>query len=134
MKESRINLEDSLQDMIMKMGGGNPGAITVLCKTVKQGVTIDPDCAFMEMGGCVAFDSANIYEHRIWMLYKDVCDHNLVHTLGILRARQLGFLNQASLDHAIDNRGDGINVEELVAKVQEQLPKFGKTLVEAEKE
>ena len=58
------------------------------------------------------------------MLYKDVCKQNVSFTIGILRAYQLGFLPEKTLNYAIDNNGDGLLIMEYLAKVKERLPKF----------
>ena len=71
------------------------------------------------------WDTFEIYEEKIWMLYKDVCGENLVNTLGVLRACQLGIISQAELKHAIESYGDGIDVEDLLIKVRAELQNFG---------
>lgn len=125
---TRIELNDTTISMIMKMSGGNPGAVTVLAECLKRGADIDPDDFMGGLGAILGMDSHGIYEHRIWMLYKDVCGQDLKLMLGLLRAVQLGFLADAVLDKAID--GDApmpmVLVEEYLAKVQERLPKFGR--------
>lgn len=42
---SRIDLADTLKDMIVKCAEGNPGALTVLCRIVEEHAAIDPDSA-----------------------------------------------------------------------------------------
>lgn len=120
----RITGKDSMQTAIMKLAGGNPGAINVLIQAVENSPKIDPDCLLGGLGPLLSFDSSNIFEHRIWMLYKDVCKQNLPHTLGLLRANQLGFLSQKDLDHAIDNYGAGIDLIAILGKVKKRLPAF----------
>ena len=58
------------------------------------------------------------------MLYKDVCKEDIVKTVAMLRANQLGILQKDKLIHAIDNYGNGINVDELHTQVKDQLPSF----------
>lgn len=126
----RIELDDTTIDMVMKMSGGNPGAITVLAEVLQKNPYIDPDDFMGGLGPILGMDSHGIYEHRIWMLYKDVCGQSLVTMLGLLRAVQLGFLSDAVLDKAID--GDVLLSEGVIsgylAKVQERLPLFGKVV------
>lgn len=69
-------------------------------------------------------DMLGIYESRIWMLYKDVCGENLEKMLGVLRANQLGFVSSEIVNAAIDNRGAGIDVDDLFRQVKEWLPEF----------
>jgi hypothetical protein len=125
MKKERISLNDGILDIMMKMSDGNPGAITVLTRMVKEGGAIDPVNVFGGYSGILSLDTHGIYGSRIWMLYKDVCGEDLVKTLGVLRACQLGFASESAINHAIDNYGQGLDVANLVQKVKEQLPEFG---------
>ena len=85
---------------------------------------IDPESAFGELGPILSCDMERIYGPRIWMLYKDVCGGNVVKALGLFRGVQLGIISGEKLSHAIDNRGDGLDVDDVVLKVQEKLPTF----------
>lgn len=122
---TRIRLTDTGLSMITKMSEGNPGALRVLMELLQHGAAIDPDAT---MGGGFAsildLDTLELYGPRIWMLYKDVCQEKLRLTIAVLRARQLGFTSDTAIKHAVDNRGDGLDVIALVAKVEERLPKF----------
>jgi len=123
----RITLTDSIMSAVIKMSDGNPGAVTVLTQILNQGAAIDPDDAFGALGALLSLDTEDIYGSRIWMLYKDVANHNLVDMLGLLRAVQLGFLGSAQLQHAIDNGAPEEGwVEHWVGKVKERLPAFGR--------
>ena len=121
---SRIQLHDSPISAIMKMSGGNPGAATVLTDIFKNGGNIDPQSAFGGLGAILIMDTFEIYEHRIWMLYKDVCGQDLVKTLALLRASQLGKLSAQKLNHAIDNFGEGVDVDEMLSIVRDTLKDF----------
>ncbi len=121
---TRIELTDSIYDASLKVIEGNPGAATVVGKILNNTVKIDPDNVLGGMGPLLHLDTLEIYGPRIWMLYKDVCGENIVTILGILRANQLGYLDEAALNHAIDNYGKGIDVKDLVLQVKEHLPNF----------
>jgi hypothetical protein len=70
-------------------------------------------------------DTHGVYGHRIWMLYKDVCGENIENMLAVLRACQLGIITDQTMNHAIDNYGDGLDVPAILGKVKEQLTEFG---------
>lgn len=123
--KTRITLEMTAKDVPIAMGGGNPGALTVCMNIMKEGAKIDPR-GLGGFGAILSMDTLGIYEHRIWMLYKDVCGQNLKKMMGVLRANQLGFVSAEILNKAIDNRGQGIDVDSLFDKVQERLPEFAK--------
>lgn len=124
MGKARIQLTDTAMSAAMKMSDGNPGALTVLARMFKEGAEIDPDDAMGAIGNMLSLDTLGIYGPRIWMLYKDVCGEDLRVTCAILRANQLGFLRESDLNRAIDNYGEGIDVPDLVAKVENRLPNF----------
>lgn len=123
--KERITLSDTPVSAITKMSEGNPGAATVLTRVMLDGSKIDPDAGhgqsiFILLG----FDSRGIFGSRVWMLYKDVCRERLDHTIAMVRAVQLGILPEKVLDHAIDNRGQGLDVADICAQVKERLPNF----------
>jgi hypothetical protein len=121
---TRIELKDTMIDVITKMSGGNPGALTVCMKILERGAQIDPDDAMGGLGALLSLDTCGIYESRIWMFYKDVCGEDLAKMLAIERSCQLGFISRNTLNHAIDNRGAGIDVDGLVRQVKDRLPAF----------
>jgi len=121
----RIDLQDTIIDVITKLSEGNPGALRVCMDILMQDATIDPDNALSGIGPLLSLDTHGIYGSRIWMLYKDVCGEDMVNTLGVLRGRQLGYISDAELNHAIDNRGNGVDVDAILDQVRECLPNFG---------
>lgn len=126
---SRATLTDTVQDVIVKITEGNPGALSVCMLALQHTKTIDPQAAFEGLGVLLSFDDMGIYGSRIWMLYKDVCNQKIGHMLAILRARQLGFLPEAELQQAIDGQIK-INVADLCTQVTDQLEQFQLEIVE----
>lgn len=122
--KTKIQLNDSLEDVLFKMSEGNPGAVAVCLQMLKDGEQIDPDNAMGVLGVILLLDTLGLYGSKIWMLYKDVCECDLSQMLAVLRGRQLGFVTDAQIQHAVDNYGDGINVADICAKVAERLPRF----------
>ena len=122
--KNKCGLNDTVIDVFMKLSEGNPGALNVCMQIVSDGPKIDPDCA-RPLITLLTFDDLGIYGSRIWMLYKDVCDQDLEATLGVMRGHQLGYVTEWQLNHAIDNRGDGLDVVDILSQVQEFLPNFG---------
>ena len=122
--KTRIEMSDSLQSTMFKMSDGNPGALSVCMDIMEHGGRIDPDNALGAIGTILSLDTVNVYGPRIWMLYKDVCGENLSKMIGLIRANQLGIVDRSTLDHAIDNRGDGIDVDDLGRQVKRRLSGF----------
>jgi hypothetical protein len=119
-------MTDTKKDCIIKMSEGAIGAMNVCMQLLDKGGTIDPDAWAGGFGNLLFLDALNIYGTRIWMLFKDVCGQDLVKTVAMLRAYQCGYVTRGQLDHAIDNHGEGIVVDALLAQVKERLPNFGK--------
>lgn len=122
---TRLSLNDTLPDAVMKMAGGNLGAMSVGMALLQREVKIDPDSVMAPMASLMCMDMYHIYAENIWMLYKDVCREDLVKMVAILRAVQLGFIPVAILTHAIRNYGDGVDIDDLELQVKARLPRFG---------
>jgi len=127
MANKRIKFDMTTQDMLFAMSGGNPEALTVCTQLWKDGEKIYPDAFNGGFASILDLDTLGIYEHRIWELYKDVCGCHLGKMIAVLRANQLGQLASVSaqaLNHAIDNRGAGIDLDAVVEAVKSHVPNF----------
>lgn len=71
---SKIELTDTVQDMMVKMADGNPGAITALVDLYTKSPTIDPDSAMADIGAILMFDNYGIYGSDIYIIWNDKCD------------------------------------------------------------
>lgn len=120
---SKVTLTDNIQKALVKIVEGNPGALTVCMSMLKHGDEIGPECG-ASLIPILCLDDMGIYGSRIWMLYKDVYQMNLAHTLGLLRARQLGIISETTLSYAIDNMSQGLHLDTALEQVSEKLPKF----------
>ena len=121
---SRIELNDSMLDVVTKMSEGNPGALRVIMELFTEVPTIDPQNIMGGIGAILELDTLGVYGPRIWMLYKDVCGEDIAKTNWMLRAWQLGIISEVELNKRIDNYGrDG--VDEIVEKVMTQLSYYG---------
>jgi hypothetical protein len=123
----RIKLDMTVQEIIIKMCGGNPGALTVCMELLTKGRQVDPDALSGGLSSLLILDELGIYEERIYMLWNDVCGRHIGKTIAVLRAYQLNQLtgvDTKTLNHAIDNRGAGINLDTVVEAVKNHLPRF----------
>ena len=63
-----LGLNDSIESVVMKMGQGNPGAMTVVMLLLK------------EADGLISIlnaDDMNIHGPKMWLAYNDVCKRDL---------------------------------------------------------
>ena len=121
---TRLGLNDADFQCISKMGDGHPGALSVLSAILDKGGEIDPG-SLSPLIAIIDMDRLGIYGSRIWLLYICVCGEDLVATIGLIIANKLGLLPADELNHAIDNRGAGVDVKNVLEKVRDQLPAFG---------
>ncbi len=134
MANERIKLGMSVKDLIVAMGGGNPGALKACMELLLKGEKVDPDAFSGGLGNLLMLDTLGIYEERIYMLWSDVCGRDVGKMIAVLRAHQLGQLagvDTKVLNHAIDNRGAGIDLDAVVEAVKSRLPNFNPEAVVA---
>ena len=127
-RNTRIKLTDTPLDSMVKLAEGNPGAITVLMGLMSKGPKIDPQDIMGGLGQILALDSHAIYGSRIWMFYKDVCGSDFTKMIALMRSVQLGIISEDKLNHAIDNYGDGLDINKLHNLVCDRLESFEKPI------
>jgi hypothetical protein len=100
-KMARINSEMRVKDAIVEIVDGNPGALTACVDILNNG-----DSNYL-----LYLDELGIYGARIYMLWSDVCDRDALKTIAVLCAHQLEIagLDTQTLNHAIENHGEGID-------------------------
>ena len=110
---SRLELTDTVTDILVKMSDGNPGAINVMMQMLQEAENIDPQAILGGVGAVMSLDTHEIYGSNIWILYKDVCGGDLRKMIMLMRATQLGKFPQTRLQSlASDPRSEGLPDEE----------------------
>ena len=96
-----------------------------MTQLIERSKAVDPDAIMGPFTNLLSLDSLGIYGSRIWQLYKDVCKEDIATTIAVLRAtHQLGIISKDVLNHAIDHRGQGLDLNDTILKVKERLPNF----------
>ena len=134
MSNERIGINDSVQDVFVKLSEGNPGALTVLMKIYNEAEKIDPDNILGGLGVMLSLDTYKIYGTDIWYLYKDICNNDIKHLVAILRACQLNIFELTTLklllavlnDRGYLDKEDIPPFKAIIETIQKRLPKFGK--------
>lgn len=124
MANERIRFDMTMTDVVVAMSEGNPGAMRTCMELIKEAPTVDPDSGLGALGPLLQLDSLNIWGPRLYMLWNDVCDRDVPAMIAILRANQLGSLSETAINHAIDNRGEGIDLTAIINMVKDRLPGF----------
>lgn len=126
---SKIQLNDNIMDIMLKMSNGNPGALNVLTELlIPENEKIDPDNIMGGMGNLLSLDTIGIYGADIHVLANDICDGDMIKVITILRAHQFGYLDGDLLRDACSRQDKAgrqmINVNSLYKKVKKKLPRF----------
>lgn len=97
MNRNRIELTDTTMDALIKMVDGNPGAIQALMAIMDKHDQIDPQAMLGGIGAVMMLDEWGIYGSSIYVLYSDKCGRDVRKMLMLMRAVQLGHLDQSRL-------------------------------------
>ena len=94
---SRITLQDTQTDVLVKMANGNPGALQAMMSIIEKHDSIDPQALMGGLGAILILDTWKIYGSDIYILFSDKCDRDVRKMLLLMRATQLGFFPQEKL-------------------------------------
>lgn len=109
---SKIQLTDTVLEMIMKMVDGNPGAIMSITELMNNAETIDPQSAFGSISPILSLDTNEIYGSDIYILFNDKCKRDSRKCLLLLRAVQLGLRPQGWLQDLASDQLRRINISD----------------------
>lgn len=126
---SRIELTDSIMDMVMKMVEGNPGAVSAIMDLMEKSEKIDPQSVWGNIGTILSLDTHEIYGSAIYVLWSDKCNRDARKMCVLLRAVQLGFLPESKLKEMAADQMREVDLtaegwEDIDSKVCEQLEEF----------
>lgn len=115
---------------IYQLSGDSQKAFNI-CLELFQGASIvDPD-AISASRYLVELDGLGIYDDRI-VKFWEMCDRHVGRMHAVLRAYQHGQVagvNEQTLNHAIDNGGEGIDIDAAIAAVKKMLPMFDPDII-----
>lgn len=92
---SRVQLTDTGMDVLMKMAGGNPGALTACMEIMSK---IPEGRGLMVL---LRLDDIGIYEDRLYMLWNDCCNRNIEEFDKLMRNNQFGKVTDEQLRQAV---------------------------------
>jgi len=109
---SRIQLNDTTTDMLVKMADGNPGAIHAMMAILEHHDEIDPQAMMGGMGSILILDTWEIYGTDIYVLFNDKCGRDVRKFLLLERACQMGHLPQSKLKQMASDQRREIDLTE----------------------
>ena len=113
--QSGIGKDEMLSDYVTLLSQGNPKARQILEGLMGMAAYSQDFKAKMNL--LMVFDSLNIQGDRIVKLNESIGKWDPKRTIGVLRAHQLGIIDKQTLDHAIDNQGEGLDVTTTLQKL-----------------
>ena len=90
-KMSKIELSDTVMEIIVKMSDGNPGAVNAIMDVMTHSDRIDPQAIERGLGSILFLDTLEIYGTDIYILWSDKCNKNTRKFIMLLRSVQLGY-------------------------------------------
>jgi hypothetical protein len=124
-RTTRITINMTPLDMVVALSGGNAGAITVCATILREGGRIDPDAWNGGLACLLSLDTLGIYGSDIWVLHSLVCGNDIVLTMAMLRATQLGIVRGDDLRAQVQAGGAGpIDARDTLVRVRAHLPGF----------
>jgi len=107
----------------------------VITHLFKYEAFIDPQSALAPMWTILQLDDLGIYGERIWILYKYICEQNIINLVALMRSIQLGvyryeICNQIKLFKECKfDEVKKVDFGDLKIKLLERLDKFNFDLV-----
>lgn len=109
---SRIGINESFQEILIKMSDGNPGALTSMISIIQEYEAIDPQAMMGGLGAVMLFDTWEIYGSSIYVLFNDKCDRDVRKLAIMLRACQMGHIPHTKLQRWAEDQSRQITISD----------------------
>lgn len=107
---SKIDITDSVADIVTKMSEGNPGAMTVVVKLVKE---MEKDIQVLNIILCLD-EHLELYGSRLYQLWNDCCDRDIQKVIQIVRLYMNGDISKKEiLEHVNKPWGEPFEILEV---------------------
>lgn len=105
----KLTANDTTMDLVVKMGEGNPGAMTACMELFKigtKGVTT-----------LLCLDDIGMYGEKLYMLWNDCCGRDASKVVRVIEARNFGKLSDQDIrDHVAGGYGKPFADDELAVE------------------
>lgn len=98
----KIDLNDNVLQVIIKMSEGNPGAITALTTFMKD----NPENSFMLILG---LDDMNIRGSQIWQIYKYYCEEDIEKFRQVIKDRDVDMIQYLNEQNAVEGNEKAVS-------------------------
>ncbi len=107
---SKIKLNDDINDIIVKLSDGNPGAMSMLFGIIKH-----KEDDFVDLLSIfLTIDKMGLYGSHLYMLWNDCCNRDTEKTIQVIYAYQKGLIKESDIIERIKNVGYGRSFNDLL--------------------
>jgi len=92
-----LTLDDTLEDIVVKMSKGNPGAMSAIVSLLSEYPLADPLNPLKELAPILTFDYLGIYGTDLYIIWNDKCNRDVYKIFILIRSIQLGFMDGKKL-------------------------------------
>lgn len=104
MANERIKLHDNMLEVVTKMSGGNPGAMSCIMEVLGASDLYGGMPGMMLILNC---DSIGLYGSELYMVWNDCCDRDIKKFELVMRNWQMGKLSRETIINNVRNVGRG---------------------------
>lgn len=98
---------DNMQDIILQLSEGNPGALTACLEILKE-TSIEAISVFLTL------DYMELYGSHLYMLWNDCCDRNIKAVIDVINGFITGKITKNDINERIKNVGYGKSFSDLL--------------------
>jgi hypothetical protein len=98
---NKLNLMDTISDIMVKMSDNNSGALNVLINLIQYSVV-----------PVIILDNCKIYGSGIYILYNDKCNRDIKKFIKLLLATSINIITENKLKEMADDQLNKINLTE----------------------
>lgn len=107
---SKIKMNDSVQDIVLKMSEGNPGALTTCLEIIKA----KNNDIVQSIPIFLTLDNMELYGSYLYMLWNDCCSRNIDDVLRVICCFAEGKITKNDIEERIKNVGFGKDFKDLI--------------------
>ena len=107
---NKIKNIDNIQDIIIQLSEGNPGALTTCFEILREtGSNI-----FEAIPLFLTLDSMELYGSHLYMLWNDCCDRNIKAVIDVINGFITGKITKDDINERIKKAGYGKSFSDLL--------------------
>ena len=106
----KIKMSDSVQDIVLKLSVGNPGALTTCFEIIKA----KNNDIVQSFPIFLTLDNMKLYGSYLYMLWNDCCGRNIEDVFDVIDGFKTGKITEKDINERIKNVGYGKSFKDLL--------------------